>query len=72
MNPQILQEMAVRYFLEVARCGSVSVAAERLDVAPSAVSRQVARLERELGTLLFERRAPAPPPGRWCRSPRRN
>ena len=57
MNPQILQEMAVRYFLEVARCGSVSVAAERLDVAPSAVSRQVARLERELGTLLFERRA---------------
>ncbi|MDQ8030640.1 LysR family transcriptional regulator [Bordetella genomosp. 1] len=57
MNPQILQEMAVRYFLEVARCGSVSVAAERLDVAPSAVSRQIARLERELGTLLFERRA---------------
>ena len=57
MNPQILQEMAVRYFLEVARCGSVSIAAERLEVAPSAVSRQVARLERELGTLLFERRA---------------
>ncbi|MBR8656305.1 LysR family transcriptional regulator [Achromobacter sp. Marseille-Q0513] len=57
MNAQVLQEMAVRYFLEVARCGSVSIAAERLDVAPSAVSRQIARLERELGTLLFERRA---------------
>ncbi|WAI81534.1 MULTISPECIES: LysR family transcriptional regulator [Achromobacter] len=57
MNLQVLQEMAVRYFLEVARCGSVSVAAEKLDVAPSAVSRQIARLERELGTLLFERRS---------------
>lgn len=57
MDTRVLQEMAVRYFLEVARCGSVSLAAERLDVAPSAVSRQIARLERELGTLLFERRA---------------
>ncbi|MFJ1299703.1 LysR family transcriptional regulator [Pseudomonadota bacterium AL_CKDN230030165-1A_HGKHYDSX7] len=57
MDPHILQEMAMRYFLEVVRCGSVSAAAERLDVAPSAVSRQIARLERELGTLLFERRA---------------
>lgn len=57
MNPQILQEVAVRYFLEVARCGSVSVAADKLEVAPSAVSRQIARLERELGTLLFERRS---------------
>ncbi|CAB3731565.1 LysR family transcriptional regulator [Achromobacter piechaudii] len=57
MNPQILQEVALRYFLEVARCGSVSLAAERLEVAPSAVSRQIARLERELGTLLFERRS---------------
>ncbi len=57
MKAQVLQEIAVRYFLEVVRCGSVSLAAERLEVAPSAVSRQVARLERELGTLLFERRA---------------
>ncbi len=57
MNPQILQEMAVRYFLEVARCGSVAGAAAAQHVAASAVSRQIARLERELGTLLFERRS---------------
>jgi len=47
----------MRYFLEVARAGSLTEAAARLEVAPSAVSRQIARLERELDTLLFERRA---------------
>ncbi|KRC86453.1 HTH-type transcriptional regulator GltC [compost metagenome] len=57
MNPRVLQEISLRYFVEVVRTGSVSEAAARLDVAPSAVSRQIARMERELGTLLFERRA---------------
>jgi DNA-binding transcriptional LysR family regulator len=57
MNPRVLQEISLRYFLDVVRTGSVSEAAARLDVAPSAVSRQIARVERELGTLLFERRA---------------
>ncbi|ARP81797.1 LysR family transcriptional regulator [Bordetella genomosp. 8] len=57
MNNQVLQGTALRYFLEVVRAGSITEAAERLDVAPSAVSRQIARLERELNTLLFERRA---------------
>lgn len=57
VNPRVLQEMSVRYFLEVVRAGSVTEAAARLDVAPSAVSRQIARLERELDTLLFERKA---------------
>ncbi|OZI18766.1 LysR family transcriptional regulator [Bordetella genomosp. 9] len=57
MNSQVLQGTALRYFLEVVRAGSITEAAERLDVAPSAVSRQIARLERELNTLLFERRA---------------
>lgn len=51
MNPS-----ALRYFLEVARTGSVNAAAERLRVAASAVSRQVAKLEEEVGTPLFERR----------------
>lgn len=54
---QELQEVALRYFLEVVRSGSVSGAAEQLGVAPSAVSRQIARLEKALDTLLFERRA---------------
>lgn len=56
-NHRVLQEVSLRYFLEVARAGSVTEAAARLEVAPSAVSRQIARLERELDTLLFERRA---------------
>lgn len=57
MSLRALQENAVRYFLEVVKTGSVKEAALRLNVAPSAVSRQVARLERELDTLLFDRHA---------------
>ncbi|MDJ1159991.1 LysR family transcriptional regulator [Chelatococcus sp. SYSU_G07232] len=52
-----MQQSALRYFLEVARTGSVSAAAERLRVAASAVSRQISKLEEELGAPLFERRA---------------
>jgi DNA-binding transcriptional LysR family regulator len=57
VNQRVLQEMSLRYFMEVVHAGSVTEAAARLEVAPSAVSRQIARLERELDTLLFERRA---------------
>ena len=57
MPGHVLQETAVRYFLEVVRTGSVKEAAQKLNVAPSAVSRQVARLEHDLGSLLFERHA---------------
>lgn len=57
MHTRVLQETAVRYFVEVVRTGSVKEAALKLNVAPSAVSRQIARLEHELGTLLFDRRA---------------
>jgi DNA-binding transcriptional LysR family regulator len=56
-NTRVLQETAVRYFLEVVRNGSITKAAEKLNVASSAVSRQIARLEEELGTPLFDRRA---------------
>lgn len=56
-NTRILQETAVRYFLAVVKCGSITKAAETLNVASSAVSRQIARLESELGTPLFDRRA---------------
>ena len=54
---QELQEVSIRYFLEVVRGGSITAAAEQLGVAPSAISRQIARLEKTLDTLLFERRA---------------
>ena len=57
LNQRVLQEVALRYFMEVVHAGSVTEAAARLEVAPSAVSRQIARLERELDTLLFDRRA---------------
>lgn len=52
-----LQFSALRYFHEVAQCGSIRQAADRLHVAPSAVSRQIAKIEHEYGALLFERRA---------------
>ncbi len=43
------------YFLEVARAGSVTEAARALNVAPSAVSRQIAKLESGIGVPLFAR-----------------
>ncbi len=52
-----LVDPALRYFLEVYETGSVNAAARRLYVAGSAISRQVARLEREVGAPLFERRS---------------
>jgi DNA-binding transcriptional LysR family regulator len=47
--------LTLRYFNEVARLRSIRKAADRLHVAPSAVSRQIAQLERELDAILFER-----------------
>lgn len=45
----------LRYFVEVAEREHISEAAVHLRVAQSAVSRQIANLEDELGTPLFER-----------------
>lgn len=45
----------LKYFAEVARSGSIRKASEELHVATSAVSRQIRKLEDELGTPLFER-----------------
>jgi DNA-binding transcriptional LysR family regulator len=47
----------LRYFLEVARLGSIRKAADRVNITPSAVSRHIAILERMVGAPLFERRA---------------
>lgn len=46
----------LRYFDEVARLGSIRRAAELLNIASSAVNRQILKLEAEIGTPLFERR----------------
>jgi DNA-binding transcriptional LysR family regulator len=48
---------ALRYFFEASRMGSIRQAAEHIHVAPSAISRQIAKLEHELGAPLFERRS---------------
>lgn len=48
--------MDYRYFLAVIDSGSLAGAGERLHIAPSAVSRQIALLEDSVGVALFERR----------------
>lgn len=45
----------LRYFREVARRGSIRKAAGTLNVAASAVNRQLLKLEAELGTPVFDR-----------------
>ncbi len=50
-----LELRQLRYFIEVAEREHISEAAEHLHVAQSAISRQIANLEEELGTPLFER-----------------
>ena len=47
--------IAYRYFLAVAEAGSVRAAARDLNVAASAVSRQLQQLEQSLGAALFDR-----------------
>jgi DNA-binding transcriptional LysR family regulator len=46
---------SLRYFVAVARHGSIRAACTELNVAQSAVSRQLQALEREIGSTLFER-----------------
>src|SRR5262245_50463126 len=48
---------ALRYFSETAHSRSIRAASERLHVSPSAISRQIAKLEHELHAPMFDRRA---------------
>ncbi|XLM19807.1 LysR family transcriptional regulator, partial [Chromobacterium piscinae] len=43
----------LQYFWHVARTGSVTRAAEQLDVSMQTISGQIAKLERQLGRSLF-------------------
>lgn len=46
---------SLRYFLAIAEEGSISAAAESLNLSQPNISRQMALLEKELGAKLFER-----------------
>lgn len=51
----MLHSRLLRYLDEVARLGSIRRAASRLNVASSAINRQILALESEIGTPIFER-----------------
>ncbi|MEO9340813.1 LysR family transcriptional regulator [Mesorhizobium sp. SB112] len=51
----VINNVGLRYFVGVARAGSIRRAAEQLHVAASAISRQMQLLEEDLGAQLFER-----------------
>jgi DNA-binding transcriptional LysR family regulator len=57
MSLDALDTRALRHFLAVVRTGSIRAAAEFINIAPSAVSRQIADIEHRLGLPLFERTA---------------
>ncbi|ADJ62475.1 LysR family transcriptional regulator [Herbaspirillum seropedicae] len=50
-----LNDHRIAYLYEAVRTGSVRAAADALDIAPSAVSRQISLLEQELAVPLIER-----------------
>jgi DNA-binding transcriptional LysR family regulator len=51
----LLHSRKLLYIDEIARCGSIRKAADRLNVASSAINRQILALEEELGAQIFER-----------------
>ncbi|CAN1549768.1 LysR Transcriptional regulator [Rhabdaerophilaceae bacterium] len=51
----LLARPGLRYLFHAVRLGSVRSAADILDINPSVISRQIARLELELGACLIER-----------------
>lgn len=53
--PKLARSTALRYFAEVAECGSFRAASASLLIAASAINRQISNLEADLGVKLFER-----------------
>lgn len=51
-----LNERRLRYFAAAVSTGSIRGAADRFNIEPSVVSRQIQQFEAELGVTLFERR----------------
>jgi DNA-binding transcriptional LysR family regulator len=46
---------SMRAFVAVAKTGSFSTAAQKLDLVPSVITKRVTQLERTVGTTLFHR-----------------
>lgn len=57
LSSRTIDPRQLRVFVEIARLGGVSSAAEAMGMAKSAASRHLAQLERSLGLKLFERSA---------------
>ncbi len=55
INSEIMNFKQLRYFCEVVDSGTLARAAERLFVAPTAISMQISQLETRLGGALFDR-----------------
>lgn len=55
LGQSMIHGAGLKYFAEVARTGSIAAASQNLHVAISAISRQIARLEQEIGGPLFRR-----------------
>jgi DNA-binding transcriptional LysR family regulator len=53
----LMLKTSVRYFMSVVQHGSIRAAAAELNVAQSAISRQIQALEHEIGAPLLERRS---------------
>ena len=51
----MLHNRLLIYLDEVVRCGSIRAASRKLNVASSAINRQILALEEDLGTPIFER-----------------
>lgn len=51
----MLHSRLLRYIDEVARCGSIRAAGEKLHIAPSAINKHLLLLEEEIGEPLFDR-----------------
>ncbi len=49
-----MTDLNLRYFFESAKLGSMRAAADKLGIAVSSISRQIAQLEAELGVALIE------------------
>lgn len=52
-----MQIQQLRYFLEIAKCGKISLAAQNLYISQPSLSQQMTKLEQELGIALFIRKS---------------